>query len=117
MLKKYIYIKLISNTDNNSKSNSNKMFKSKSYNVEKASKKNEKEKPSSSNSTSTSKGTMTLKKKDKIKSANNKESPEYRQKIYPKKTVTTWEKNKTYTPKNTVSTNAIPISKKKLERK
>ena len=95
------------------------MFKSKSYNVEKASKKNEKEKPSSSASTSasTSTGTMTLKKKDKIKSANNKESPEYRQKIYPKKPVTTWVKNKTYTPKNTVSTNAIPISKKKLERK
>ena len=118
-VKKNIYIKLISNTNNNSKSNSNKMFKSKSYNVEKASKKNEKEKPSSSASTSasTSTGTMTLKKKDKIKSANNKESPEYRQKIYPKKPVTTWKKNETFSPKNEISKKVIPAPKQKLERK
>ena len=57
------------------------MFKSKSYNVEKAIKKNE---ASSSSSSSSSSG-MTLKTKDKIKSANNKESPEYRRKALPKK--------------------------------
>ena len=74
------------------------MFKSKSYNVEKVSKKNEKEKekPSSSSSSSSS-GTMTLKKKDKIKSVNNKESPEYRKKAPPKNvTSTKWVENKTY---------------------
>ena len=60
---------------------------------------------------------MTLKKKDKIKSANNKESPEYRQKIYPKKTITKWEQNKTYiAKKNEESKKEIP-TKKKLERK
>ena len=115
MLKKK-YIKLISITDNNSNSNSNKMFKSKSYNVKKVSEENEKGKSSSSSSSSAS-GTMTLKKKDKIKSANNKESPEYRQKIYPKKPVTKWEENKTFTPKNEVSKKVIPAPKKKLERK
>ena len=97
------------------------MFKSKSYNVEKESKKNKGVKPSSSSSasasSSSSQGTMTLKKREKIKSANNKESPEYRQKIYPKKTVTKWEQNKTFTPKNEVSKKVIPTPKKKLERK
>ena len=57
-------------------------------------------KPPSSFSASSSSGLMTLTKREKIKSANNKESPEYRQKIYPKKTVTTWKKNETFTPKN-----------------
>ena len=90
------------------------MFKSKSYNVKKVSEENEKGKSSSSSSAS---GTMTLKKKDKIKSANNKESPECRQKIYPKKPVTKWEENKTFTPKNEVSKKVIPTPKKKLERK
>ena len=72
------------------------MFKSKSYNVEKVSKKNEKEKEKSSSSSS-SPGTMTLKKKDKIKSVNNKESPEYRKKAPPKNvTSTKWVENKTY---------------------
>ena len=67
------------------------MFKSKSYNVEKASKKNE-----ASSSSSSSSG-MTLKTKDKIKSANNKESPEYRRKALPKKiTSTKWVENKTF---------------------
>ena len=67
------------------------MFKSKSYNVEKASKKNE-----ASSSSSSSSG-MTLKTKDKIKSANNKESPEYRKKALPKKiTSTKWVENKTF---------------------
>ena len=70
------------------------MFKSKSYNVEKVSKKDEKEKEKSS---SLSSGTMTLKKKDKIKSVNNKESPEYQKKAYPKNVTTKkWVENKTY---------------------
>ena len=92
------------------------MFKSKSYNVKKVSEENEKGKSSSSSSSSAS-GTMTLKKKDKIKSANNKESPEYRQKIYPKKPVTTWKKNETFSPKNEISKKVIPAPKQKLERK
>ena len=72
------------------------MFKSKSYNVEKVSKKNGKEKEKSSSSSSSS-GTMTFKKKDKIKSVNNKESPEYRKKAPPKNvTSTKWVENKTY---------------------
>ena len=73
------------------------MFKSKSYNVEKVSKKNEKEKEKSSSSSS---GTMTLKKKDKIKSVNNKESPEYCKKAPPKNvTSTKWVDNKTFKSK------------------
>ena len=92
------------------------MFKSKSYNVKKASEKNEKEEPKSSKSSSAS-GSMTLKKKEKIKSANNKESPEYRQKIYPKKNVTEWKKNDTYAPKNETKKTVIPNPHKKLERK
>ena len=40
---------------------------------------------------------MTLKKKDKIKSANNKESPEYCKKALPKKvTSTKWVENKIF---------------------
>ena len=92
------------------------MFKSKSYNVKKASEKNEKEEPKSSKSSSAS-GSMTLKKKEKIKSANNKESPEYRQKIYPKKPVTSWKKNETFTPKNETKKTVILSPHKKLERK
>ena len=66
------------------------MFKSKSYNVKKVSEKNEKKQAQPSSSPSYSTGTlkksspsssssksMTLAKKEKIKSANNKESPEY----------------------------------------
>ena len=60
------------------------MFKSKSYNVKKVSEKNNSTAASSSNSGLTTTNTMTLKKKDKIKSANNKESPEYRKKNAPK---------------------------------
>ena len=75
------------------------MFKSKSYNVEKVSKKNEKEKEKSSSSSSYP-GTMTLKKKDKIKSVNNKESPEYCKKAPPKNvTSTKWVDNKTFKSK------------------
>ena len=75
------------------------MFKSKSSNVKKASEKNE-----TTSSTSNS-GTMTLKKKDKIKSVSNKESPEYRKKTTPKKSPQTpsknWVENKTYKATNT----------------
>ena len=40
---------------------------------------------------------MTLKKKDKIKSLNNKESPDYHKKAYPKNVPTkNWVENKTY---------------------
>ena len=91
VFKKYIY--KIGQYNSGNSINSNKMFKSKSYNVEKASKKNE---ASFSSSSSSSSG-MTLKTKDKIKSANNKESPEYRRKALPKKiTSTKWVENKTF---------------------
>ena len=40
---------------------------------------------------------MTLKKKDKIKSTNNKESPEYHKKSHPKNvTMKKWVENKTF---------------------
>ena len=71
------------------------MFK-KSYNVQKAS--------GESSKTTT---TMTLKKKEKIKSMNNLEAPDYRNKAPPKKVTTTkWVENKTFTP-----------AKKKIEKK
>ena len=101
------------------------MFKFKSYNVKKASEKNEKQQPSSSTATATP--TATLKKpssKEKrkpspqeIKAVNNKQSPEYSKKIYPKKTVTEWHKNKTYSAKNETKKVVIPTPHKKLERK
>ena len=75
------------------------MFK-KSYNVEKATKRNKKE-TESTGSTGSTGSTMTLKKKDKIKSMNINESPEYKKKAFPKKvsTVSTkWVENKTFTP-------------------
>ena len=105
------------------------MFKFKSYNVKKVSQKNEKEESkasssSSSSASSSSSTTGTLKKKEKkkasaeeIKRANNKESPEYSRKIYPKKTVTDWQKNKTYSAKNKPEKVVIPSPHKKLERK
>ena len=103
------------------------MFKFKSYNVKKASEKNEKQQPSSSTATATATATATLKKpssKEKkkpspqeIKAVNNKQSPEYSKKIYPKKTVTEWHKNKTYSAKNETKKVVIPTPHKKLERK
>ena len=107
------------------------MFKFKSYNVKKVNTKNEKEESkasssiasASASSSSSSSSTGTLKKKEKkkasaeaIKQANNKESPEYSRKIYPKKTVTDWHKNKTYSAKNKVEKVVIPTPHKKLER-
>ena len=101
------------------------MFKFKSYNVKKASEKNEKQQPSSS--TATARATATLKKpssKEKkkpspqeINAVNNKQSPEYSKKIYPKKTVTEWHKNKTYSAKNETKKVVVPSPHKKLERK
>ena len=101
------------------------MFKFKSYNVKKASEKNEKQQPSSSTATATP--TATLKKPsskekkkpspEEIKHTNNKQSPTYSQKIYPKKTVTEWHSNKTFSAKNETKKVVIPTPHKKLERK
>ena len=110
------------------------MFKFKSYNVKKVSEKNEKEqtksltgtlkkssgtKSSSSSSSNTGKksSSMTFAKKEEIKHANNKQSPEYSKKIYPKKTITKWNENTTYSAKNETKKVVIPSPHKKLERK
>ena len=114
------------------------MFKFKSYNVKKASEKNEKQQPSSSKATATATATVTAKtttttttgtlkkpsskekKKaspDEIKHVNNKQSPTYSQKIYPKKTVTKWHENKTFSAKSETKQVVIPSPHKKLERK
>ena len=116
------------------------MFKFKSYNVKKASEKNDKEQPSSSKTTTTTTRTATAratatsatatgtlkkpsskeKKKaspDEIKHVNNRQSPTYSQKIYPKKTVTEWHQNKTFSAKNETKKVVIPTPHKKLERK
>ena len=105
------------------------MFKFKSYNVKKESEKNEKQQPTSSTGTlkKPSSSTGTLKKPsskekkkpspEEIKAVNNKQSPEYSKKIYPKKTVTEWHKNKSYSAKNETKKVVIPTPHKKLERK
>ena len=99
------------------------MFKFKSYNVKKASEKNEKQQPSSSTATATAtlkKPSSKEKKKpspEEIKHVNNKQSPTYSQKIYPKKTVTDWHQNKTFSAKNETKKVVIPTPHKKLERK
>ena len=117
------------------------MFKFKSYNVKKASEKNEKQQPSYSKTTArataratatatataTGTATGTLKKPsskekkkpsaEEIKHVNNKQSPTYSQKIYPKKTVTEWHSNKTFSAKNETKKVVIPTPHKKLERK
>ena len=123
-----------------------KMFKFKSYNVSNAEKKSKTENSnSSSSSSSSSTGTLkkpaaassystgTLKKtaassyvspKKKtmpsareIKEVNNYQPPEYSKKIYPKKTVTNWKKNDTYSSKNKSEKLVIPSPHMKLERK
>ena len=117
-----------------------KMFKFKSYNVSKAEKKsdagNSKSSPSSSSSSSS---TGTLKKRptsatsttsqyvssktktkptaNEIKTLNNYRPVEYSSKIYPKKTVTKWHKNETFSTKKETEKVVIPSPKKKLERK
>ena len=101
------------------------MFKFRSYNVKKETEKNEKQQPPASAKTPTY-SAMTLKKppkKEKKKASpaeithvNNKQSPDYSK----RKTVTvaTWQKNKTYSPKNENTTEKVVIPKphKKLER-
>ena len=53
-----------------------------------------------------------------IKAVSNKHPPpEYSTKIYPKKTVTNWQNNKTYSAKNETTKVVIPSPHKKLERK
>ena len=116
------------------------MFKFKSYNVSKAEKKSETENSNSSSSssssltgTSSSYSTGTLKKTTsssyvspkkktmpsarEIKEVNNYQPPEYSKKIYPKKTVTDWHSNKTFSAKNETKKVVIPSPHKKLERK
>ena len=113
------------------------MFKFKSYNIKKAEQKNEASSSTSSSSktsTAPSYSTGTLKKttsssyvspKNKkmpsaaeIKAVSNKHPPpEYSTKIYPKKTVTKWQDNKTYSAKNETTKVVIPSPHKKLERK
>ena len=118
------------------------MFKFKSYNVSKAEKKSETGKNNSSSSSSSSTGsysTGTLKKttsssskttssyvspkkktmpsKKEMDAVNNYQPPEYSKKIYPKKTVTNWHSNKTFSAKNETEKLVIPSPHKKLERK
>ena len=52
-----------------------------------------------------------------IKAVSNKQSPDYSRKIYPKKTVTDWHSNKTFSAKNETTKVVIPSPHKKLERK
>ena len=48
----------------------------------------------------------------KIEEANNYQPPEYSKKIYPKKTVSDWKKNDTYSAKNKTANVVIPSPKK-----
>ena len=52
-----------------------------------------------------------------IKAVSNLQPPTYSQKIYPKKTVSEWHSNKTFSAKNETKKVVIPSPKKKLERK
>ena len=108
------------------------MFNFKSYNIKKEEEKN---KTSSSKTTSSSSKTSTgtLKKTNtssyvspknktmpsaaEIKAVSNYQPPEYSKKIYPKKTVTDWHSNKTFSAKNKTEKVVIPSPHKKLERK
>ena len=118
------------------------MFKFKSYNVKKAEDNNNKtsKTPNSTSQPSYSTGTIkkttnkttsssssssnyvspkqkTMPSAREIKAVSNQNSPEYKAKIYPKKTVTNWQPNKTFTPKNDTKKVVIPSPHKKLERK
>ena len=114
------------------------MFKFKSYSVKKAEENNDKTSKTSSStatlkkttapsySTGTLKKTTSSKQKTmptagEIKAVSNKQSPDYSRKIYPKKTVTNWHTNKTFSAKNETKKEAekvvIPSPHKKLERK
>ena len=77
---------------------------------------------SSSSSSSSSSSYVSPKKKTmpsaaEIKAVSNKKSPEYSRKIYPKKTVTEWHLNKTFSAKSDTKKVVIPSPHKKLERK
>ena len=52
-----------------------------------------------------------------IKAVSNYQPPEYSKKIYPKKTVTDWHSNKTFSAKNETKKVVIPSPHKRLERK
>ena len=133
---------MVLNNSNNNKNNSNKMFKFKSYKVKKAEENNDKTSKTSSSTGTTSlsytktkttssssssspsssssyqspkKKTMPSKKE--INAVTNYQPPEYSKKIYPKKTVTDWHSNKTFSAKNDTKKVAIPSPHKKLERK
>ena len=116
------------------------MFKFKSYNIKKAEEKNESSSSSSSSSKTTAPfytGTLkkttsssskttssyvspkkkTMPSKKEMDAVNNYQPPEYSKKIYPKKTVTDWHSNKTFSAKNETKKIVIPSPKKKLERK
>ena len=130
---------MVLNNSNNNKNNSNKMFKFKSYKVKKAEENNDKTsktssstgttslsytktKTTSSSSSSSSSSYQSPKKKTmpskkEINAVTNYQPPEYSKKIYPKKTVTDWHSNKTFSAKNDTKKVAIPSPHKKLERK
>ena len=122
------------------------MFKFKSYNLKKAEENNDKtsktssstatlkkttapsystgtlKKTTSSSSKTTSSSYVSPKKKTmpsagEIKAVSNKQSPDYSRKIYPKKTVTNWHTNKTFSAKKEDKKVVIPSPHKKLERK
>ena len=107
------------------------MFKFKSYNVKKTEEKKEKEQCKASYSTGTLKKSSSATKSssyvspkqktmptaNEIKAVSNIESPEYSTKIYPKKSVTKWNNNTTYSAKKNTKKVVIPSPHKKLERK
>ena len=116
------------------------MFKFKSYNIKKAEEKNESSSSSSSSSKTTAPfytGTLkkttsssskttssyvspkkkTMPSKKEMDAVNNYQPPEYSKKIYPKKTVTNWHSNKTFSAKKETEKVVIPSPHKKLERK
>ena len=114
------------------------MFKFKSYNIKKAEEKNESSSSSSSKTTapfytgtlkkttsSSSKTTSsyvspkkkTMPSKKEMDAVNNYQPPEYSKKIYPKKTVTNWHSNKTFSAKKETEKVVILSPHKKLERK
>ena len=80
-------------------------------------------KPTSSSSKKTSSSYVSPKKKTmpsaaEINAVSNKHPPqEYSTKIYPKKTVTKWQDNKTYSAKKETTKVVIPSPHRKLERK
>ena len=99
------------------------MLKFKSYNLQKAEKTSsltgtlKKSSSGTSSSSYVSPKTKTKPSAEEIKAVANYQPPEYSKKIYPKKTVTDWHKNKTYSAKKETEKVVIPSPHKKLERK